>query len=258
MARLRAEVKNLRVPGTPDPNAENIQALSLAVEQLPSVEVLLARWSRCRRAVSRPLRGCPDGGADSPAGRSAVWCGGAYLLRRCAFQRCRALPDRRGRRAAAAGLRQQSCCRDAADRHFRRCPCPPYRQAPAYRQMLARALAACGSVPVAELSATFEGLTARRSSGKECGEKPFPLSEPLSACRRAYRQLRRALDAEAGERYFARRETDGRKEAAAGCAPRLHLRGSGRGPLAGKPAPGAARKRMAASLPAASGWTRSA
>ena len=42
MARLRAEVKNLRVPGTPDPNAEKYQALSLAVEQLPSVEVLLA------------------------------------------------------------------------------------------------------------------------------------------------------------------------------------------------------------------------
>ena len=72
----------------------------------------------------------------------------------------------------------------------------------AYRQMLARALAACGSVPVAELSATFEGLTCVPQLRKECGEKPFPLSEPLSACRRAYRQLRRALDAE-WERYFA-------------------------------------------------------
>ena len=68
--------------------------------------------------------------------------------------------------------------------------------------MLARALAACGSVPVAELSATFEGLTCVPQLRKECGEKPFPLSEPLSACRRAYRQLRRALDAE-WERYFA-------------------------------------------------------
>ena len=75
-------------------------------------------------------------------------------------------------------------------------------EAPAYRQMLARALAACGSVPVAELSAAFEGLTCVPQLRKECGEKPFPLSEPLSACRRAYRQLRRALDAE-WERYFA-------------------------------------------------------
>lgn len=44
MARLRAEVKNLHLPGCPDPNAEKYQALSLAVEKLPPVEQLLAQW----------------------------------------------------------------------------------------------------------------------------------------------------------------------------------------------------------------------
>ena len=46
MARLRAEVKNLHLPGCPDPNAEKYQALSLAVEKLPPVEQLLAQCSR--------------------------------------------------------------------------------------------------------------------------------------------------------------------------------------------------------------------
>ena len=75
----------------------------------------------------------------------------------------------------------------------------------AYRQMLARALAACGSVPVAELSAAFEALTCVQQLRKECsaaGAEAFPLEEPLSACRRAYRQLRRALDSD-WERYYA-------------------------------------------------------
>ena len=110
MARLRAEVKNLHLPGCPDPNAEKYQALSLAVEKLPPVE-----------------------------------------------------------------------------------------------QLLARALAACGSVPVAELSAAFEALTCVQQLRKECsaaGAEAFPLEEPLSACRRAYRQLRRALDSD-WERYYA-------------------------------------------------------
>ena len=34
------------------------------------------------------------------------------------------------------------------------------------------------------------------------GAEAFPLEEPLSACRRAYRQLRRALDSD-WERYYA-------------------------------------------------------
>ena len=69
MARLRAEVKNLHLPGCPDPNAEKYQALSLAVEKLPPVEQLLAQWlpdgslssarmmQRRRRPQSRP-RSC--------------------------------------------------------------------------------------------------------------------------------------------------------------------------------------------------------
>ena len=70
--------------------------------------------------------------------------------------------------------------------------------------MLARALAACGSVPVAELSAAFEALTCVQQLRKECSAAgaAFPLEEPLSACRRAYRQLRRALDSD-WERYYA-------------------------------------------------------
>ena len=203
MARLRAEVKNLRVPGTPDPNAEKYQALSLAVEQLPSVEVLLARW-------------LPDA-----AGRYLVLCEDAQTAAQMAQQT-----------EALFGAGVHTCCADALSSDAEPfltdeadalrllvCVNSPAAEtpltgisgvvlvrrtaeAPAYRQMLARALAACGSVPVAELSATFEGLTCVPQLRKECGEKPFPLSEPLSACRRAYRQLRRALDAE-WERYFA-------------------------------------------------------
>ena len=203
MARLRAEVKNLRVPGTPDPNAEKYQALSLAVEQLPSVEVLLARW-------------LPDA-----AGRYLVLCEDAQTAAQMAQQA-----------DALFGAGVHICCADALSSDAKPfltdeadalrllvCVNSPAvetpltgisgvvlvrrtAEAPAYRQMLARALAACGSVPVAELSATFEGLTCVPQLRKECGEKPFPLSEPLSACRRAYRQLRRALDAE-WERYFA-------------------------------------------------------
>ena len=69
MARLRAEVKNLRVPGTPDPNAEKYQALSLAVEQLPSVEVLLARW--LPDAAGRYLVLCEDDAAAAQTAEQA-------------------------------------------------------------------------------------------------------------------------------------------------------------------------------------------
>ena len=74
----------------------------------------------------------------------------------------------------------------------------------AYRQMLARALAACGSVPVAELSAAFEALTcaAAAEGVQRGGGRSLPAGRALSACRRAYRQLRRALDSD-WERYYA-------------------------------------------------------
>ena len=52
----------------------------------------------------------------------------------------------------------------------------------AYRQMLARALAACGSVPVAELSAAFEALTCVQQLRKECsarGQKPSRWKSPF-------------------------------------------------------------------------------
>ena len=203
MARLRAEVKNLRVPGTPDPNAEKYQALSLAVEQLPSVEVLLARW--LPDAAGRYLVLCEDAQTAAQMAQQAEALFGAGVHTCCADALSSDaepfLTDE------ADALRLLVCVNSPAVETpltgisgvvlVRRTA-----EAPAYRQMLARALAACGSVPVAELSATFEGLTCVPQLRKECGEKPFPLSEPLSACRRAYRQLRRALDAE-WERYFA-------------------------------------------------------
>lgn len=203
MARLRAEVKNLRVPGTPDPNAEKYQALSLAVEQLPSVEVLLARW--LPDAAGRYLVLCEDAQTAAQMAQQAEALFGAGVHTCCADALSSDaepfLTDE------AEALRLLVCVNSPAVETpltgisgvvlVRRTA-----EAPAYRQMLARALAACGSVPVAELSATFEGLTCVPQLRKECGEKPFPLSEPLSACRRAYRQLRRALDAE-WERYFA-------------------------------------------------------
>lgn len=80
MARLRAEVKNLHLPGCPDPNAEKYQALSLAVEKLPPLEQLLAQW--LPDAAGRCLVLCEDDAAAAQtarAGREAVWCRNTYL-----------------------------------------------------------------------------------------------------------------------------------------------------------------------------------
>ena len=70
MARLRAEVKNLHLPGCPDPNAEKYQALSLAVEKLPPVEQLLAQW--LPDAAGRCLVLCED---DAAAAQTAEQAG---------------------------------------------------------------------------------------------------------------------------------------------------------------------------------------
>ena len=200
MARLRAEVKNLHLPGCPDPNAEKYQALSLAVEKLPPVEQLLAQW--LPDAAGRCLVLCEDDAAAAQTAEQAekLFGAGTHIYK-----------DAEGFAAdEAATLRLQVCANGPAVQAplagisgvvlVRRSAGPA-----AYRQMLARALAACGSVPVAELSAAFEALTCVQQLRKECsaaGAEAFPLEEPLSACRRAYRQLRRALDSD-WERYYA-------------------------------------------------------
>ena len=200
MARLRAEVKNLHLPGCPDPNAEKYQALSLAVEKLPPVEQLLAQW--LPDAAGRCLVLCEDDAAAAQTAEQAekLFGAGTHIYK-----------DAEGFAAdEAATLRLLVCANGPAVQAplagisgvvlVRRSAEPT-----AYRQMLARALAACGSVPVAELSAAFEALTCVQQLRKECGAagaEAFPLEEPLSACRRAYRQLRRALDSD-WERYYA-------------------------------------------------------
>ena len=200
MARLRAEVKNLHLPGCPDPNAEKYQALSLAVEKLPPVEQLLSQW--LPDAAGRCLVLCEDDAAAAQTAEQAekLFGAGTHIYK-----------DAEGFAAdEAATLRLLVCANGPAVQAplagisgvvlVRRSAEPT-----AYRQMLARALAACGSVPVAELSAAFEALTCVQQLRKECsaaGAEAFPLEEPLSACRRAYRQLRRALDSD-WERYYA-------------------------------------------------------
>ena len=200
MARLRAEVKNLHLPGCPDPNAEKYQALSLAVEKLPPVEQLLAQW--LPDAAGRCLVLCEDDAAAAQTAEQAekLFGAGTHIYK-----------DAEGFAAdEAATLRLLVCANGPAVQAplagisgvvlVRRSAGPA-----TYRQMLARALAACGSVPVAELSAAFEALTCVQQLRKECsaaGAEAFPLEEPLSACRRAYRQLRRALDSD-WERYYA-------------------------------------------------------
>lgn len=200
MARLRAEVKNLHLPGCPDPNAEKYQALSLAVEKLPPLEQLLAQW--LPDAAGRCLVLCEDDAAAAQTAEQAekLFGAGTHIYK-----------DAEGFAAdEAATLRLLVCANGPAVQAplagisgvvlVRRSAEPT-----AYRQMLARALAACGSVPVAELSAAFEALTCVQQLRKECsaaGAEAFPLEEPLSACRRAYRQLRRALDSD-WERYYA-------------------------------------------------------
>lgn len=200
MARLRAEVKNLHLPSCPDPNAEKYQALSLAVEKLPPVEQLLAQW--LPDAAGRCLVLCEDDAAAAQTAEQTekLFGAGTHIYK-----------DAEGFAAdEAATLRLLVCANGPAVQSplagisgvvlVRRSAGPA-----AYRQMLARALAACGSVPVAELSAAFEALTCVQQLRKECsaaGAEAFPLEEPLSACRRAYRQLRRALDSD-WERYYA-------------------------------------------------------
>ena len=200
MARLRAEVKNLHLPGCPDPNAEKYQALSLAVEKLPPVEQLLAQW--LPDAAGRCFVLCEDDAAAAQIAEQAekLFGAGTHIYK-----------DAEGFAAdEAATLRLLVCANGPAVQAplagisgvvlVRRSAGPA-----AYRQMLARALAACGSVPVAELSAAFEALTCvqqLRKEGSAAGAEAVPLEEPLSACRRAYRQLRRALDSD-WERYYA-------------------------------------------------------
>ena len=200
MARLRAEVKNLHLPGCPDPNAEKYQALSLAVEKLPPVEQLLAQW--LPDAAGRCLVLCEDDAAAAQTAEQAEKLFGAgthiykgaegFAADEAATLRLLVCANGPAVQAPLAGISGVVLVRRSAE-------------PTAYRQMLARALAACGSVPVAELSAAFEALTCVQQLRKECsaaGAEAFPLEEPLSACRRAYRQLRRALDSD-WERYYA-------------------------------------------------------
>lgn len=200
MARLRAEVKNLHLPGCPDPNAEKYQALSLAVEKLPPVEQLLAQW--LPDAAGRYLVLCEDDAAAVQTAEQAEKLFGAgthiykdaegFAADEAATLRLLVCANGPAVQASLAGISGVVLVRRSAE-------------PTAYRQMLARTLAACGSVPVAELSAAFEALTCVQQLRKECsaaGAEAFPLEEPLSACRRAYRQLRRALDSD-WERYYA-------------------------------------------------------
>jgi len=207
MARLRAEVKNLRLPGGTNNNEVKYQALCRETEKLPPVEELLAKW-------------LPD-----MAGRYLVLCEDEETAQNTAKQ-AEALFGAGVHTYSTDGLCDKGAAEFAADNaavlRLLICVNSPMAQepvaglsgcvlvrrsaeAPVYRQMLARALAACGSVPVVELSATFEGLTCVQQLRKECGKagaEPFLLEEPLAACRKAYRQLRRALNTD-WERYFA-------------------------------------------------------
>lgn len=207
MARLRAEVKNLRLPGGSNTNEVKYQALCRAAEQLPQVEELLAKW--LPDAAGRYLVLCENEAAAQDTAKQAEVLFGAgvhthytdgicdegakaFAADEAAVLRLLVCVNRPGAQEPVEGFSGCVLVRRSAE-------------APAYRQMLARALAACGSVPVVELSATFEGLTCVQQLRKECraaGAEPFVLEEPLAACRKAYRQLRRALDAE-WERYFA-------------------------------------------------------
>lgn len=239
MARLRAEVKNLHLPGCPDPNAEKYQALSLAVEKLPPLEQLLAQW--LPDAAGRCLVLCEDDAAAAQTAEQAekLFGAGTHIYK-----------DAEGFAAdEAATLRLLVCANGPAVQAplagisgvvlVRRSAGPA-----AYRQMLARALAACGSVPVAELSAAFEALTCVQQLRKECsaaGAEAFPLEEPLSACRRAYRAAPPRAGLRLGALLCRRKADDGRGKDA-GRASLLQLRGRGRGPLAGKPAPCPGRK----------------
>lgn len=141
MARLRAEVKNLHLPGCPDPNAEKYQALSLAVEKLPPVEQLLAQW--LPDAAGRCLVLCED---DAAAAQTAEQAGKLFGAGTHIYK------DAEGFAAdEAATLRLLVCANGPAVQAplagisgvvlVRRSAGPA-----AYRQMLARCLAACGSV----------------------------------------------------------------------------------------------------------------
>lgn len=209
MAQLRAEVKNLHVPSVPDANEEKYKALCEAVQKLPPVQQLLADWM-------------PDS-----AGRYLVLCEDAETMQ-AVFREAGVLFGEGVRPYSAEGdcpARSKGAAEFAADEtetvRLLLCVDMPGVQESAsglsgvvlvrrtaepsvYRQMMARALAACGSLPMVELSSSFEALTCVQKLRQECsaaGAEPFALNEPLAASRRAYRHLRRSLDTE-WERYF--------------------------------------------------------
>ena len=141
LARLRAEVKNLHLPGCPDPNAEKYQALSLAVEKLPPVEQLLAQW--LPDAAGRYLVLCEDDAAAAQTAEQAEKLFGAgthiykdaesFAADEAATLRLLVCANGPAVQVPLAGISGVVLVRRSAE-------------PTTYRQMLARALAACGSV----------------------------------------------------------------------------------------------------------------
>ena len=75
-----------------------------------------------------------------------------------------------------------------------------------YRLMLQRALAVCGSVPLAELNACFGGLTSAAALKNElnaAGGKDFALSEPFRPALQQSRTMQKALDTKWNQYYAA-------------------------------------------------------
>ena len=141
MARLRAEVKNLHLPGCPDPNAEKYQALSLAVEKL-------RRWNSCWRSGSRMLPGGILSSARMmrrrrrPQSRPRLFGAGTHI-----YKDAEGFVQPTKRPPSSAGLCQRPGGAVTSGWDLRLVLVRPRHGPAAYRQMLARALAAC-SVPI--------------------------------------------------------------------------------------------------------------
>ena len=167
---VQTELRNLHAPGEIDPLQHQYTVLCAAVERCGAPARLLAQ--------------------ALPAGRWFALCEDDAAL-----ERAKALWQNAGTVALqmngpGVGLPQEGF---AAAVLVRSTADPA-----ACRLMLQRALAVCGSVPVAELNACLEGLADAAALCAEleaAGGTPFPVAEPFRAALQQGRIMQKALDA---------------------------------------------------------------
>ena len=175
---METEVQNLHASGETDSLRAYYLQLSGAVDRCGSPAKLLAQ--------------------ALPAGKWFALCEDDAALERAQSLWQNADTVTLQKNATGVGLRQEGfvgavLVRSTAD-------------AATYRLMMQRALAVCGSVPVAELNACFEGLANNiplRAELEDLGGGVFPVVNPFRPALLQSRQMQKALDAKWNQYYAA-------------------------------------------------------